>query len=214
VELAYALRQPELGADVGINLRVASNAGVDGDLLDRLRPVLHEFARRRASALVPLPIAHHSAAADAQTIRRLLAGFDDAATGGTELDSPQKVIAQVARCRVVVTGAYHAAVFALAQGIPAVCLSGSAYYADKFRGLRDLFGDGCRIVWLDEGSAAADLATELNAAWESAERVRAPLLRAAERQIAWGRAALARVAAIGAGAVTERDDASSVVRRS
>ena len=60
-----------------------------------------------------------------------------------------KVIKQTARCRVVVTGAYHAAVFALAQGIPVVCLSNSPYYLAKFQGLEDLFGSGCTIVTLE-----------------------------------------------------------------
>ena len=48
------------------------------------------------------------------------------------------------------TGAYHAAVFALAQGIPVVCLSNSPYYLAKFQGLEDLFGVGCTIVTLSE----------------------------------------------------------------
>jgi polysaccharide pyruvyl transferase WcaK-like protein len=46
----------------------------------------------------------------------------------------------VADCRIVVTSSYHAAVFALARGIPAVGISSTPYYDGKFGGLRALYG--------------------------------------------------------------------------
>jgi hypothetical protein len=46
----------------------------------------------------------------------------------------------VADCRMVVTSSYHAAVFALARGIPAVGISSTPYYDGKFGGLRALYG--------------------------------------------------------------------------
>jgi polysaccharide pyruvyl transferase WcaK-like protein len=64
----------------------------------------------------------------------------------------------VSRCRVVVTGSYHAGVFALAQGIPVVATAASRYYHDKFSGLADLFGGGGDIV--DVGSPNARAAIE------------------------------------------------------
>ena len=45
------------------------------------------------------------------------------------------VIERVGECRVVVTGSYHGAVFALAQGIPVVALVKSPYYVNKMAGL-------------------------------------------------------------------------------
>jgi polysaccharide pyruvyl transferase WcaK-like protein len=55
---------------------------------------------------------------------------------------------------VVVAGSYHAAVFALSQGIPVVALVKSPYYVNKMVGLGDQFGAGCEIVRLDEGDVA------------------------------------------------------------
>jgi colanic acid/amylovoran biosynthesis protein len=117
-----------------------------------------------------------------------LAGFDDLSDGGATLDTPLDVIKQVGRCRVVVTGAYHAAVFALAQGISVVCLAKSKYYVAKFMGLQDQFGQGCETIVLDQPAALEKLAGVLDRTWQSAELVRQPLQEAALRQIqlSWG----------------------------
>jgi polysaccharide pyruvyl transferase WcaK-like protein len=183
VEIAYEAREQELGQAVGINLRVASYSNVKGDMLDGLRPVLHKFARRHNVPLIPIPIAFHAWASDHLTIQRLLQGFDDQSDGGITLDTPLKVIQQVGRCRIVVTGAYHAAVFALSQGIPVVGLSASDDYTAKFLGLEDQFGLGCETVFLGAPDASERLEAAAEKAWQSAERVRQPLQEAARRQI-------------------------------
>ena len=123
---------------------------VKSDTVEKVASVLQEFARRHKTPLLPIPIAVHEYAHDHETIRQLLAGFDDESDGGLSLDTPLMLVKQTARCRIVVTGAYHAAVFALAQGIPVVCLCNSPYYLAKFQGLEDLFGIGCAIVMLSE----------------------------------------------------------------
>lgn len=94
------------------------------------------------------------------------------------------MIQQIGQCRIVVTGAYHAAVFALAQGIPVVGLSASDDYSAKFLGLADQFGLGCETVDLGSPDRSERLAIALETAWLSAERVRLPLLEGARRQIA------------------------------
>lgn len=113
----------------------------------------------------------------------MLAGFDDESDGGVSLDTPVKVVRQVSRCRLVVTGAYHAAVFALAQGIPVVCLSNSTYYSAKFQGLEDLFGCGCETVILSDQNASNKLSVAMEDMWKSAATVRTSLREAALRQI-------------------------------
>jgi colanic acid/amylovoran biosynthesis protein len=194
VEIAYEAREKEAGHAVGINLRVASYSNVNGEMIDGLRPVLHEFARRHNVPLIPVPIAFHAWANDHVTIRRLLQGFDDYSDGGITLDTPLKVIEQIGRCRIVVTGAYHAAVFALSQGIPVVCLSASDDYNAKFLGLEDQFGAGCETVFLSASNASERLAAAAERAWQSAENLRSPLLAAARRQIALSQGAYERVA--------------------
>jgi colanic acid/amylovoran biosynthesis protein len=197
VELASGLRPEHPGGGVGIHLRLAPEALRDGAVTERLRPVLHAFARRRGAPLIPLPISHHRTGAnDPRTIRWLLAGFDDSSDGGAAADTPGQVIRAAGRCRVIVTGAYHAAVFGLAQGVPVVCLGRSAYYLDKFRGLRDQFGPGCQVLDLDDPALADALAAAMESAWECADAQRAGLIATADRQIAAGRAAYARLATV------------------
>jgi polysaccharide pyruvyl transferase WcaK-like protein len=93
----------------------------------------------------------------------------------------------------VVTGAYHAAVFALSQGIPVVGLGRSDYCMNKFEGLRDLFGAGCDIVHLDGNNLSERLTAAIDRAWNSAEAVRPALLESSRRQIAAGREAYRNV---------------------
>jgi polysaccharide pyruvyl transferase WcaK-like protein len=183
VELAYSARANEHGSAVGINLRVASYAEVRSDTVAKVAAVLQEFARRNRTALLPIPIAFHEYAQDHEAIRQLLAGFDDESDGGLLLDTPMKIIKQTARCRVVVTGAYHAALFALAQGIPVVCLSNSPYYLAKFQGLEDLFGVGCTVLTFSDPDFPKKLALAIDRMWNLTTAVRIPLLESAVRQI-------------------------------
>ncbi|MCS6926703.1 MAG: polysaccharide pyruvyl transferase family protein, partial [Candidatus Binatia bacterium] len=97
------------------------------------------------------------------------------------------------RCRIVVVGSYHAAVFALAMGIPAVCLANSSYYRDKFLGLAHQFGEGCRVIFLDDADFPTKLTSEIDWAWRRACVLRPELLAAAERQVALSHAAYQRI---------------------
>jgi colanic acid/amylovoran biosynthesis protein len=198
IELAYPERPSELGSALGVNVRIAGNAGTESGYLVRIRPVLHAFADRMDARLIPAPRAR-GRAHDGALLRELLGERGDPRDGGVGLDTPRAVIAQVGRCRVLVTGAYHAAVFALAQGVSTVCLAHSDYYVDKFRGLAELFGPGCQVVapGTDLGAPfAAMLGTALAAAWSNADELRPALIAAAERQIELGRAAYRAGAAL------------------
>jgi colanic acid/amylovoran biosynthesis protein len=190
IETAYQHRATKQGNRIGVNLRVAAGAGVDFGFIDKLRPILQEFARSRRGALIPIPISNHRVGAnDSRTIQQLLDGYDDGSQGGRDLDTPLKVIKQITRCRIVVTGAYHAAVFALSQGIPVVGLAKSPYVVQKFLGLADQFGAGCQLVLLDGEDLYRRLMTTMSGAWTSADDLRTSLLGAALRQIATSRSA-------------------------
>jgi polysaccharide pyruvyl transferase WcaK-like protein len=96
--------------------------------------------------------------------------------------SPQDFADGVATCRVVVTTTYHAAVFALSQGIPAVCVHRSAYHLSKLIGLADLFdGEGMTMVSLHDAGDRAKLASRIVDAWRSADQIAESLRRKAER---------------------------------
>jgi polysaccharide pyruvyl transferase WcaK-like protein len=97
---------------------------------------------------------------------------------------PSAVIERVTACRVVLTGAYHLAVFALSQGIPVVALTSTAYYDDKFYGLAEMFGTGITVIHFDDPDLEAVLTGALTDAWDSAHEVREPLRARAAEQIA------------------------------
>lgn len=193
LELAYEARSEEHGRGLGINLRFAGSASTNDDDIENIRPVLQEFARRHSVSLIPLPIAMHAWSRDDLTIKQLLIGFDEQSDGGKTLDSPLKVIKRAAHCRVVVTGAYHAAVFALAQGIPVVGLAKSVYFSSKFLGLEDQFGQGCQTVFLNEPALPERLHSAIERAWQNADTLRQPLQAAALRQIELSRRSYERV---------------------
>jgi colanic acid/amylovoran biosynthesis protein len=106
------------------------------------------------------------------------------------------VVELIGQCRVVVTGSYHAAVFALAQGIPAVGVTRSAYYDAKFVGLNEQFGGTMGIVSLGEGDVEPRLMRAIDEAWENAEAVRPHLLELAREQVEEGRGAYRRLHAL------------------
>ena len=193
VELAYAARSTNPGSGLGVGLRFGASATVDEAEVSSLRTVLQGFARKHNVPLIPLPIAIQQYTRDDLAIKRVLSGFDDESDGGNTLDSPMKVIEQAGRCRVVVTGAYHAAVFSLAQGIPVVSLAKSTYFAGKLLGLEDQFGDGCKTILLTEPGWPERLNEAIEDAWRRADELREGLQGAALRQIELTRASYTRV---------------------
>ncbi len=177
-------RPPAAGQAVGAGIRISPYSGMPAETAQRLSSAVTSLARGLGAAVEPLPVSRHPAEADA------------AALGSRAADQPETpadLIARIGGCRVVVSGSYHAAVFALGQGVPAVCVATSPYYRDKFLGLRSQFGDACEVVLL-EGDAAlervADLAARAYRAWPSQ---REQLLRAARAQRAAGLTAYSRL---------------------
>ncbi|WP_308163198.1 polysaccharide pyruvyl transferase family protein [Nocardia alni] len=192
IEPAYLLRRPEIGGDLGICLRVAYYARVS----DAARATLGEVVRARAAgfdaALAPLVISEYDGE-DRQCTRSLLTGAARARAPIGRGGSATAVIRQVSGCRVVVTSAYHLAVFALAQGIPAIGLTASRYYDDKFHGLAEIFGGGMRVVRLDAPELGRSLDDAIRELWESAPDLRKSLLHRAQQQTAAARTGMDRV---------------------
>lgn len=192
IELAYEARVTELASGIGVNLRIAPYSKVERNHLEMLRSTLKDAAIKHNAPLVPLPTLFRSKRSDVGTIRQLLAGNEGALDGCESLDNPIRVVERVGHCRIIVTGSYHVAVFALAQGIPAIGLANSDYYLDKFLGLADQFGSGCEVIVLDDKHVQGKLVASIDTAYRSAEYVRPQLLKAAERQVVLSRAAYQR----------------------
>lgn len=192
---------------IGLSLRVADYSGVSEDTAADVSAAVACFAERRGAGVAPIAISTHPAERDAAAVGSSLAADargDVAPAPAVALatadppghDAVAAAIAATGRCRVVVAGSYHAAVFALAQGIPALGVAASGYYADKLHGLSERFGAGCAVVDLREPAAGDRLGAELDALWERAPALRDELVAAAEGQVASGRAAYERLAAL------------------
>jgi polysaccharide pyruvyl transferase WcaK-like protein len=188
VEMSYQVRTDKFGDQIGVNLRFARYTEVGQACIEKIRSVLHQSARKYNAPLMSLPISSNVHEADLEVIRDLLKGYGKVSKSWRRFESPLSVIHKVTKCRIVVTGSYHPAVFALSQGIPVVGLVKSQAYIDKFSALVDEFGPACNLLNLDDPDLQEKLADAIDTAWSSAKDVRPQLLQAAIRQIEWNRA--------------------------
>jgi len=188
LELALAHRAPPARGDrLGVNVRVAGYSPLSGAAADQLARGVLDAAGDHGARLLAVPISRHPGESDLDTVRRMFPDVE-----GADAETAEDAIEAAARCRVVVTGSYHAGVFALGQGVPCVCLVTSPFYRDKFLGLADQFPGGCSVVDLDGTDVSARLRASIRAAWELAEPAKDDLRAAAERQVEASRAAYAR----------------------
>jgi polysaccharide pyruvyl transferase WcaK-like protein len=192
IELALAGSSEDIGHDLGVCLRVAGYSPVTAEARAVVTAALRSVAEELGTYLAPVVISEVRRE-DRRSTLPLIAGFDRARKPLGRFARPQDVIAQVGRCRVMVTGAYHAAVFALSQGIPVVALTTSAYYDDKFLGLADMFGAGLELVRLDGEDLGERLSADIRSARARAPDVRPALRASAAEQMALSRKAFERV---------------------
>ena len=196
VELAFRQRRAEIGRQIGVSLRLANYSAMTPDLVAVGRRVLADKAREFQTRLVGIPIRSGPVDSDIQALDRLLNNPLVAGDIGHDLHTPLDVIRRTSDCRLVVTGSYHAGVFALAQGIPVVAFAASDYYRDKFLGLADQFGAGCRVLGTHEPEFTSQLDRTIEEIWKQAPVLRPALLNAAEAQIKAARAAYQQLPAL------------------
>jgi colanic acid/amylovoran biosynthesis protein len=189
VELAHEARPDVPGEALGLNVRVAGYVQLTHEDLAAIAAQLRRFVAAERPRLIPIPTSRHVGEADLEVARSVAADAAVPLAQEESLETPQAAIRKIGLCRAVVTGSYHVAVFALAQGIPAVCLAPNAYYVQKFVGLEGMFGAGCFVV----RDVHDGLAVALSDAWACADDVRVPLLEGAAKQIAAGRTAYAHI---------------------
>jgi polysaccharide pyruvyl transferase WcaK-like protein len=179
IEAAWQETPRSLGRALGVNLRVSRSSAVLPESAALVAAVLWSMAVKYNCPLTPVPIDP----SDRITFESLFFSTGEIAT-------PLDCMRAAGHCRVIVTGAYHAAVFALSQGVPAVCLVGSGYFESKFRGLSNQFGRACGIVPLQpQASLTERVRVAIESAWANADYTREPLLQAAADQIRLQRAA-------------------------
>ncbi|WKK12365.1 polysaccharide pyruvyl transferase family protein [Rhodococcus ruber] len=192
VELGYDAGRPEMGSDLGVCLRIADYSPVGDRARTSVRRSVQEFALGVGATLVPLIVSEHESE-DRRSTLPLLEGYPSVAVPLDRYARARDLAAAVGRCRVLVTGAYHVAVFALSQGIPVVGLSSSKYYDGKLGGLRAMFGGGLELIHLDDHDLDALLSKSIRELWEAAPQLRPVLRERARAQIATSREVYERV---------------------
>ena len=183
IELAYQRRKEKLGAKLGINLRLSEYSNINKNHIEQIRDALLQVSKVLNVEMIPVPISNVSGEADLDTISQLIGENQYIINKGNDINIITDVFEQINLCKVVVTGSYHAGVFALASGIPAVCVANSEYYVDKFLGLANQFGTGCKVVFLNQPDWLNKMIESIKCLWKFAEEIRPTLLEAAEKQI-------------------------------
>ena len=178
--------EDNLGSGIGINVRAAYYSGIDLNVLNPIKNALTRVAVGVNANLIPIPISFHDFDSDIKTSKILLGEHNKEIQGLKEIDTPKKVIKQISRCKVVLTGSYHGAVFSLAQGVPVIGLAKSQYYVQKFEGIADQFGTGCEIVNLNECKDFTIIGDQIRKQWELSEQLRPKLLASARKQLEAG----------------------------
>ena len=154
------------GNALGVCMRVAGYAGVDSTTAAVVSELVADAAAALQAPIVGLPVSRYAASSDMAvlgTLRHYAQNRINIVV--TDIREPKDLILAAANCRAIVTGSYHAAVFALAQGIPAVCLTKSSYYEAKFGGLQALFPGACFVVPLDAADCSARISAMIRRAW-------------------------------------------------
>jgi polysaccharide pyruvyl transferase WcaK-like protein len=181
LQLAFANRTDALGDAIGVNLRMATYSQVDLKIVNAVRHALETAASELRTSYIPVAILYRDDS-DLKATAALISGYEDQSFGAPVM-TPLDVMRRIGHCRLVVTGSYHGAVFALGQGIPAVALAKSPYYLGKFQGLKEQFGQGCQLINWSGDPSSEDLIAAIRRAWSAAPQLRPTLLKTAQEQI-------------------------------
>jgi polysaccharide pyruvyl transferase WcaK-like protein len=151
LELAGAGRLAA-GSALGVNLRATAYTGLQPGLASQIAPVIKAVAAPTGMPLRGLPISWHAGGEDWKALAGAFGADSAVARTGWSVRDISSLTEAVAACQVVITSSYHAAVFALARGIPVLGISSTPYYDGKFGGLRDLYGPrAVSVLGLSQG---------------------------------------------------------------
>ena len=169
---------------VGLNLRVTGYSNVGSKEIGILRAAIASVLSKLSLVVMPVPIELLEKDSDSVAIERLVGNSFMVDPLPEPVVDPRDVIERVARCRLVITGSYHAGVFALSLGIPIVGLVRSAYYLTKFEGLRSQFTEGVSVVDLSCNALCDTLLATVETTLQKMHAPCGSLVEAAQRQIA------------------------------
>lgn len=179
IEKAFKLRSEKLGIELGLNIRNANYANLHDDVLDKLGTIIRNYLDTHNLNYQLVPISMIKGISDVEALEKLLQlELESTVQASLEVND---IIHRIGKCRVVITGSYHAALFALSQGVQVIGLTASKYYDNKFLGLLHQFQYGVQIVYMNENIEV--LPQYIETAWQRAEFERGGLLESAKSQI-------------------------------
>ena len=191
--LATGSAMPTSADKVGFCLRVAPYSGIDFALLQSVGATVCSVARDWRMDVVPVPISLNPGESDLVSYRRVVRHGPLPLWARSEYLSPAEVIKEVSGCQLMITGSYHAAVFALAQGIPVVAISASEYYDFKFKGLMHQFDAAAAGVVLRDPFSVSRLRNTIERLLSARLTGAAALVQSARAQAALGSDAYRRL---------------------
>ena len=194
IEYAYHRRVAQPGSGIGLSVRVATHTGMNAAHLATIKPIIQEFAATHRAPLVAAPISYYRHESDIAPISAIMAGYGKGDCSWRKFEELDEFIARIGRCRLMISGTCHGAVFALSQGIPVICLARSLEYTNKLAGLSAEFGvQGCEVIALDDPQLGERLSQVMARMWAEADDLSTPLLEQAQRQIGLGYAAYSKI---------------------
>ena len=180
------------GVDLGINLRMADYQTLDPSKAAALGSAIRLAADTNAAHLSPIYISEVNDEDRLGTLK-LVGDYPLVRPDYSRYARPTEIIERIGRCRVLVTGSYNAAIFALAQGVPVIGLTRSDYALGGFDGLSSLFPMGCRLISLSTPRLGDALEREISALWAAGPALRSSLISIAADHVAEGQAAYIRL---------------------
>jgi len=172
---------------IGVSLRNNRAAAVPADLP---AAVGRSIGASRPGARVELVSMMEKAARGGVSDSAFLAGVDPGAASAVVGHEARADVAldALASCRVVISGTYHAAVFAQSLGIPVICLAATPYYVQKLQGVLAQFGDvGGTLLDPNDPAFERDLAAAIDRWWDGSDEVGEQLRTDAAAQAAGAR---------------------------
>ncbi len=180
VLIAYRNRKTHNGNNIGFNLRVAKYSNLDTESIVKIKKIVTLLSEKVGGGILPIAISIHEGDSDILSLEGLL----DTKIKHTYPDSLNSVIDIIGECKIVITGSYHAGVFALSQGIPVIGIAASDYYRQKFEGLRNQFkANSCYIVDMEHSLDLVKFEKIIEKLIDNAKHNYPSLLVRAEEQI-------------------------------
>lgn len=167
---------------IGVNIRLANYAGEIEPHLSEIANLIEQIANDEKSIIIPVPVHIGDSFRDLRAVTKMCQINKSEVENARNITTPALLVQQISRCRIVITGSYHAGVFALSQGIPVVALVGSDYYAAKFYGLINQFEGGGEIVNIESDNFIETLRNAIVKSLAFPEKEKAKLIEKAKEQ--------------------------------